>query len=169
MPENFDFIDDGLHVRVTEAIKAKAEKMYQEAMENPRSDANDMLHILMLNAVANLDAGAYRDPRVVLTEERHRGAEFEHRAEMDQHRVAQLERQKRKDEEEIKLIKLRVRELQQKVDEGDRQLAEALEAAEKAKKALENGEPLDAMSVYNRIAEIVGLRVPAGEKMADIK
>jgi len=47
-----------------------------------------------------------------------------------------------------------------KIRELDSRLEEVARAAELAKESAAAGKPMDAMAVYNRIAEIVGLRSP---------
>jgi len=158
--------DDELHVLVTDEIKSKAYKMFREARENPKSGAGEMVRILLLNAVANMHADRYADPKTVLAEERHRGDEARLRNEMAQHQISRLTTQRKRDEQAIELNRLKAAELQQKISERDRKLAEALEAAENARRSLENGQPIDAMAVYNKIAEIVGLRAPGEQEQA---
>ena len=169
VPKNFKYTDgpdDELHVLVTDEIKAKALEMFRMARANPKSGAGEMVRILLLNSVANMHADRYHDPKLVLGEERRRGLEAEHRGEMAQHKVEQLRIRVERDREMLKLTRLKVRELDQRVKENDRKLAQAQQTAEGAKRALENGQPLDAMTVYNRIAEIVGLRQPAEQAQA---
>ena len=74
---DFGYIDEEpFHGKITASIRDKAEKMFQMALEDPNSDANLMVRIMLLNQVAKVEAERYRqDPKLVLTEERRRGAE----------------------------------------------------------------------------------------------
>ena len=56
-----------------------------------------------------------------------------------------------------------MKDLELQIEEQERQLSDARRAAENARAAAEHGQPLEPLAVYNRIAEIVGLRSPAGE------
>jgi len=160
--------DDPLHGKITAEIKTKVEEMFREARENPRSDANLMVRIMLLNQVARVEAERYReDPKLVLTEERRRGADHLRQLEEQRLRAGGVETRKKKVEADIKLIEVRVRDLQQQVDERDLQLSDARRAAENAKAALENGQPLEPLAVYNRIAEIVGLRAPREQEIGN--
>jgi hypothetical protein len=164
VPPGFDYVDDDLHVLVTDEIKAQAYKMFKAARENPRSGAGDMVRILLLNAVANMHADRYHDARFVLSEERRRGEESQRKGEMAQHQAEQLKLRAQKFRSDLEIAGLKVRKLQVEVSEHERRLQQVRESAEAAKNALENGQPLDAMAVYNKIAEIVGLRAPTAEQ-----
>ena len=162
LPANIEYVPDELHWKLVPALKKKANDMFNEAIQDPDSQANELVRILLLNQVANMDAASYQnDPRLTVTEERHRGIEFQRRAEYDKHMVKMLEKREKKLEEEIKVVRARGEELQQKLQEGQYRLAEAERLAQNARAAAEHGAPLDPVSVYTRIAEIIGLQSPA--------
>lgn len=161
LPPNIEYVPDELHWKLVPALKKKANDMFDEAMQDPDSQANELVRILLLNQVANMDAASYQnDPRLTVTEERRRGIEFQRKAEYDKHMVKMLEKRETKLEEEIKVLRTRGEELQQKVQEGQYRLAEAERLAQNARAAEEHGAPLDPVSVYTRIAEIIGLQTP---------
>ena len=168
LPENAKYFEeDELHGKVVVTLKEKANKMFEEAAEDRNSQANQLVRILLLNQLANMHPARYqKDPRLVVTEERHRGFEAEKKAEIDKHKVALLKQRVKKLEEEIEAAKLRSQQLQQDIEQGEYKLAEARRLAQNAQAAAEHGKPLDPMSVYTRIARIIGLRSPA-EQAAD--
>ena len=162
LPANIEYVPDELHWKLVPALKKKANDMFNEAIQDPDSQANELVRILLLNQVANMDAASYQnDPRLTVTEERHRGIEFHRKAEYDKHMVKMLEKREKKLEEEIKVVRARGEELQQKLQEGQYRLAEAERLAQNARAAAEHGAPLDPVSVYTKIAEIIGLQPPA--------
>lgn len=163
LPANVEYLrEDELHAKLVPALKDKANKMFEEAAENPDSEANQLVRILLLNQLANMDPARYQEnPRMVVTEERHRGIESERKAEIDKQTVKILKQREAKLEEEIKLAQTRAKELEQKIRHGEYRLAEAERLAQNARAAAEHGAPLDPLSVYTKIAEIIGLQSPA--------
>ena len=163
VPDNFEYVDE-LHARIVPVLKDRVSKMVDEAVQDPDSEANQLVRILLLNQVANMHPSKYQDdPKLTVTEERHRGIENERRNEYTKHMVKLLEGRAKKLEEDIKMARARVEELQQKVKQGQYRLAEAERLAQNARAAVEQGQPLDPMAVYNKIAEIIGLQYPGQE------
>lgn len=163
LPKNVEYFqEDELHGKVVLTLKDKANKMFEEAAEDPDSEANQLVRILLLNQLANMEPASYqKDPRLVVTEERHRGVEAERKAEIDKHTVALLKQRATKLEEDIKLAQTRTKELENKIQVQEHRLAEAERLAQNAKAAAEHGAPLDPLAVYTKIARIIGLQSPA--------
>jgi hypothetical protein len=168
LPENVEYMpEDKLHGKVVVTLKEKANKMFEEAAEDPNSEANQLVRILLLNQLANMQPESYQEnPKMVVTEERYRGVEAERRAEMDKHMLTLLKRREVKLKEEIKLARTRTKELAQKVKAHEHKLAEAERLAQNAQAAAEHGAPLDPVSVYTKIAQIIGLESPAEQTRA---
>ena len=168
LPENVKYFEeDELHGKLVVTLKEKANKMFEEAAEDPDSEANQLVRILLLNQLANTQPASYqKEPRLVVTEERHRGIEAERKAEIDKHTVALLEQRAKKLEEDIKLAHTRTKELQRRVQVQDHKMEEAQRLAQNAQAAAEHGQALDPRAVYTKIAQIIGLQSPA-EQVAD--
>lgn len=138
----------------------KAREMFEDARENPNSDASEMVHILLLTQLVNMEEQLpEKDIKQIYGEQfrRHRFqkdlemAKFD--AERASARVRQADERNAMLERKLKLAEHQAAERQKKLDEAQRE-------ANRARAALENHQPMDALAVYNRIAEIVGLRSP---------
>jgi len=161
--------DDPFHGKITAEIIAKVEEMFRLAREDPKSDANLMVRIMLLNQVARIEAERYRqDPKLVLTEERRRGFEHVRQLEKDRLLAGGVKVRNKKVEADIRLTLAKVADLELLIEDHRRQLSDALRVAENAKAAAENGQPLEPLAVYNRIAEIVGLRAPRDQEKQNV-
>jgi hypothetical protein len=154
--------DDPLHGQIVVKLKERVAKLVREAAQDPNSEANTMVHLLLLNQVAKIEEKSYQeDPRLTFTEERHRGIEFRRQAELARHRVKQMEASTAKTKTEDRRLKRQVRKLEQEIEAGRIKLEQTRRVLDQATVAKQQGAPLDPVSVYTKIAEIIGLQSPA--------
>ncbi|HEY6292577.1 MAG TPA: hypothetical protein VI455_13595 [Terriglobia bacterium] len=123
-------------------LRQKRDELIRDARDDPGSEAGEMLQALLLAGLSHLQPEPHnQEAEMTLDEERQRyqsvreqnpkvGAEAGSR-----HVILDLE-------------------------EREGRLREVAEATKAAQAALASGQPMDALAVYNRIAEIVGLRAP---------
>jgi len=149
--------DDPMYSNIVAELKKKVEEMFEEAKGNPKSDAYAMVHILLLSQLTNMPAKpSVAELKTIL------GQEQKHQNAKDQLKLSvEREKEARKmNRERLKLLEAQVKAMRLKVESGRRKMKEAQEAAKQAIAAQQEGHPMDALEVYNRIAEIVGLRSP---------
>jgi hypothetical protein len=141
LPAGYSYIEpDPLHKKITVRLKEIASGIFEEAEQDPKSQANEILRAMVINQLAGMEPDFYhRQPTAAFAEERRRGVDLQRQAELDKHNLQF--RELLTTQLQIKVNKLR---------------AELQEATAKIKQ----GEPLDHEKVYRRIAEIVGLEDP---------
>jgi hypothetical protein len=130
-----------------EALRRERDELYEEARQDAASEAAEIVRALVRAGLSSA-YDAYDDaPRLALGEERRR------------HERA---RRRRTQEEEAEARRAweHTSELEQKIGEQQAMLEEVARAAADAKAAAESGREQDPTAVYERIAEIVGLRQP---------
>jgi paraquat-inducible protein B len=146
-----------LRLRILAEFKKKVEKMFEEAVEDPNSDANELVHILLLEQLTNMPAGpSGTELKTILGQQQKRQSAKEHwKLAVEKEKDARkLNRKRRKLlEEQVKAMRLKIKSVRRK-------MREAQQTAKEAIAAQQEGHPMDALEVYNRIAEIVGLRSP---------
>lgn len=153
LPENGAGVP--LHSKILAALKKKVEKMFEEAVEDPRSDANELVHVLLLDQLTNMPTSGAELKTILGQEQRRQSAKVHWKLSMGrERRVRKMDRQRRA------LMQEQLKVARQKAKDARRKAQEAGRIAKEARRAAEQGEPMDALEVYNRIAEIVGLRVP---------
>lgn len=153
---------DTLHGKIRLTLKDLTAKLFRQASEDPDSEANSMVQILLLNQIAEIDTERYRqDPKMVLSEERRRGIEHDRQAELAKHRNKKMEADTAKVRLEIERLKGQIKKLTQDLEAGEIKLEQARRVLDQANVSAEVGQPMDPQKVYRRIAEIVGLRAPA--------
>jgi len=149
--------DDPMYSNIVAELKKKVEEMFEEAKGNPKSDAYAMVHILLLSQLTNLPAKpSVAELKTILGQEQKRQSAKEHlRLAVEKEKDARDLNRKR-----LRLLEEQVKAMRLKVKSGRRKMKEAQQAAQQAIAAQQGGHPMDALEVYNRIAEIVGLRSP---------
>jgi len=151
---------DALQGAIYLTMNQKVEKMYRDAVENPKSEASEMVHILLLSQIRKMAPQlAESDPKMLIGEERHRN-EFKKKIEMSERNVEQYEIRTKMQQERIRMLDEKLAIEKQKAEDEHQKVLEARRITEQARTAAEVGQPMDAMAVYNQIAEIVGLRPP---------
>jgi hypothetical protein len=138
----------------------KAQKMWDDARSNPNSEASEMVHILLFTQLVNMEEELpEKDLKQVYGEQfrRHRLQKdleiAKYNADLANKRLQQADDRNAMLERKLKLAEQEAAAKQRKLDEAERE-------ANRARAALENQQPMDALAVYNRIAEIVGLTQP---------
>ncbi|HEV3278287.1 MAG TPA: hypothetical protein VG860_15825 [Terriglobia bacterium] len=148
---------DALQTRILSALKDKVRQMFEEAAEDPNSQASEMVHLLLLNQLTNMESQlSEKELRAVFGEE-HRQQSFKVRLGLSTTRQAHM---KKMGEERLKLLRQKLKIEKQKAGDAHNKVLEAERLAKEAKAAADGGQPMDSMAIYNRIAEIVGLRTP---------
>ena len=141
------------HVKLVRIIGRKVDKMIDHVRDDPNSDSCQMVRVLLLNQLTEMKEQTYQEkPAMVLTEERRRGPERERQAGLDQ--------------QNVKWIKLRSEKLRMENEDARAKLEQAQKAAQEAAKRIAEGRPMDPLTVYNKIFEIVGLGSPAEAQQA---
>ena len=123
------------------ALIEQRDRLYDEARENPASEANEMVRSFLLSGMLSIRSEASEEAELDEVE-----------AEPGSPSVPAGVRGER-----------RRRELETRIREQEFKLEEVAKAAQEAAAAAAAGQPFDAMAVYDRIAEIVGLRPSADE------
>jgi hypothetical protein len=153
---------DRLHGKVTLQIIETAERLLLQIKENPDSEANTLVRVLLLNQIAQIEAAKIReDPKLVFSEERRRGIEYDQEAEKAKTRNIKVEADTDKVRAEIDRLQKQIQKLEQDLRQGEMKLAQAQRVVDQAQLSNQLGQPMDAQQVYRRIAEIVGLRAPS--------
>jgi len=162
IPERYSYVaEDRLHGKITALIGEKVDYLYQKAVENPNSEANAIVRILLLNQIRHMQPEKYQEePRLTLTEERRRGIEVEQKQEMYQHEAKKFEIFAAVKALEIERLSAQVKKLEAETERTRLQLDQARRVLDQAKTATEYGQPMDPQQVYQRIFEIVGLNSP---------
>jgi hypothetical protein len=149
-----------LQREIVREMAKKSRQMWDDARSNPNSEASEMVHILLFTQLVNMEEDLpEKDLKEVYGEQfrRHRlQKDLEiatYNAKRADERLRQADERNAMLERKLKLAEDQAKEKQRKLDEAERE-------ANRARAALENDQPMDAMAVYNRIAEIVGLTQP---------
>ena len=144
---NPNYTGDARHLTIVGVLGDKVDRAIEEARENPSSDATQIIRVLLANQLRIMQEAAFqKDPGLLLTEERRRKEDSQKQAEIDSHNVTRLRLQNEK--------------LRLEIQEKKTLLGQAKKAMEDAEKRAADGQPMDRQAVYDRIAEIVGLRPP---------
>lgn len=130
-----------------EALKRQRDQLYEEARTNPASDADDMVRAFVLSGMATARPARSNATLIAIGQERRRG------------RLAR-EQVPGELKAEFSTEKVAERELDEKLRDQADKLEQVAQAARDAEAAAKAGKPMDAKAIYDRIAEIVGLRVP---------
>ncbi|HXJ91834.1 MAG TPA: hypothetical protein VMT20_03025 [Terriglobia bacterium] len=156
-----------------DTLRQQRDELYQDARNHPDSDAEQMVKILLLSALSNQQSGeydahfgdrlarerrGYRQARAKRIQERWEGGPSE---------AATLEQPGA----EVAAVESRGQAVggeggNREGGEGaspadaEMRLKKVAQALENAKVAAESGKEMDPLTVYARIAEIVGLRAP---------
>lgn len=148
---------DRLHAGIIAALKDKVWKMFKEASEDENSDANQMVHLLLLNQLTKMRANpSDKEFKTLISQEQRRHTDRERwRSSMDKERHA-----RKMDLARLKVMEEKLKLAQYRYRDARKQVKDAQQVAKQAKTAAEQGHPMDALEVYNRIADIVGLRSP---------
>jgi hypothetical protein len=138
----------------THEIVRQTDALYAEAQDNPDSEAGQMVRAFVLSGIRNVQPRSSSDeaPTLALGEERRRQRQARHRLTGGAKAEAAPDRARRADRA-------------QKTREYEAMLQEVAQTAATASAAAEAGRPLDAIAVYERIAEIVGLRSPLSQRV----
>ncbi|HUI43137.1 MAG TPA: hypothetical protein VL523_14335 [Terriglobia bacterium] len=163
--------EDPMHGKIVLKLKDRVRELFQAAVENPDSDANEIVQILLLNQVTNMQAESYqRDPRLVLTEERQRGSQHKRQLEHDQRDKRRLDALLAKTRKETVRLNKQIEKLDQELQAGKMKLEQAKGVMNEAAAAQASGRPMDPQEVYRKIFEIVGLQEPVREeRMASVQ
>jgi hypothetical protein len=122
------------------------DQLYREATENPDSEATEIVKTLLFEGIVRSGADPY--------EEEHWNAFSAERVRLDAARQSAKPAAVSRQGEPEQLTQSPNREIARLRGHLD----EIAQAAEDARAAMEAGTPMDHMAVYNRIAEVIGLR-----------
>jgi hypothetical protein len=167
IPEGYQYTpDDPLHGKITTLIGEKVSFLYQKAVENPNSEANEIVRILLLNQIRHMQPEKYQEePRLTLTEERRRGIEVTQKQEVYQHAAKRFEIFAAQKALEIERLKAQIKKLETDTQHKQVQIDKAQRILDQAQAAAEHQQPMDHMTIYNKIAEVIGIRPPAGQQL----
>ena len=167
IPEGYEYLDeDPLHGKITGKIKEMANELFDEAAQDPNSEANEMVHILLLNQIGNMQSKQLREePKMVLVEERRRGIEVKQKNEVNRNKAKHFEIFAAQKALEIERLKAQIKKLETDTQRTQVQLDQTRRVLDQAKAAAENQQPMDHMTIYNKIAEVIGIRPPAGQQL----
>jgi hypothetical protein len=166
IPENYEYAAyDPLHGKIVVRLKEAVNDLYNQSVENPDSDANEIVRILLLNQMANMNPETYhREPRLTYTEERHRGVEVDDKKEMNQQKAKQFDMAQSKHLAEMRRLNVQIQNLEMEGRQREMKLEQAQRMVDQARAAEEHGQPMDHLAIYNKIAEVIGLRPPSAEQ-----
>jgi hypothetical protein len=167
IPERLEYAGrDPLHGKITGKIKEMATDLYERAVENPNSEANEMVRILLLNQIAHMQPETYQqEPKMTITEERRRGAEVKDKEEVNRRKGEQFELAKARHTAEMRKLNAQIQNLETEGRQKEMKLQQAQRVVDQALAQAEHGQAMDHMTIYNKIAEVIGLRPPAGQQM----
>jgi hypothetical protein len=168
IPERYEYTAyDPLHGKIVVKLKEVVNELYDQAMENPNSEANEMVRILLLNQMANMNPETYHhEPRLTYTEERHRGVEAKRQKDLDQQKAKQFDMAYTKHQAELRKLNAQIQNLETEARSKEIKLQQAQRVVDQALAQAEHGQEMDHMTIYNKIAEVIGLRPPAGQQQA---
>jgi translation initiation factor 2 beta subunit (eIF-2beta)/eIF-5 len=140
-------LDPNLHMEIRLTLQDKAKAMLQEMKRDPKSEAGQMVYILLVNELATMKGRlSQKDLKSVFDQEQRR---------YNLIKTVELQRST------IALQDRKLRQTTLKMNQGDAQLGAARDVATLTQHRLEEGKEVDMRSVCRRISEIVGLRSPA--------
>jgi len=125
-------------------MQEKAKQMFKKAIEDPNSDAAEMVYLFVFNAVATMEGDISDNFRVLDAERKHRSL------------LTQLAHQR----SEIIRQKKELLEATLRANEQADTLIRARTEVTSARHKLESNEEVDMREMCGRIADIVGLRPP---------
>jgi hypothetical protein len=161
-----------------ETLRQQRDELYQDARTHPDSEADQMVQILLLTALRNQQAGdydanlgdvlagerrGYRQARAKRIQER-QGAGLGEAAESDPpggEIGGEAGGREAGGQEASGAGGRRAGENQIEYTDAEMRLRKVAQALETAKAAAESGKEMDAMQIYNKIAEVIGLRPPS--------
>ena len=138
------------------ALRAQRDRLYDEAREDPSSEASELVRSFLLSGLLAIRPEARGGAQLDGPEALPNG-----RPGADDGSGSKLERGRPSAPESARGARRR-HDLETRIREQDLKLREVARAAREATTAAASGQPMDAMAVYNQIAEIVGLRPPRG-------
>jgi hypothetical protein len=149
--------------RNLETLRQQRDELYQDARNHPDSDADQMVQILLLSAMSNQQGDAY-DADFGAARADERRAYRQARAKRAQQR--QQAQPGEAADDAAPGGDTAGGEADDEVDNlsPEMRLEKIAQALEDAKSAAESGKEMDPMKIYNKIAEVIGLRPYADEK-----
>jgi hypothetical protein len=146
-------------VNASQTLREKRDELYRAARAHPGSPEDEMVEILLLNAMSKMDPAAYDTTGgQALADERRRfqaGRERRVHERRAPHAAAGAETNPAARGDEASIAELR-----QELEKGQRRLEKIEEALQDAKAAREAGKQMTDMEIYNRIAAVIGLTAP---------
>ncbi len=163
-----------------DTLRQQRDELYQDARSHPDSEADQMVQILLLSALRYQQADDY-DANLGDTLARERRGYRQARAKRSQERQGTgLGEAATRDRPDAEVAAVeggtgpagggessgdsRGRTAgENQIEHGDAEirLKKVAEALENAKAAAESGKEIDAMAIYNKIAEVIGVRPPS--------
>ncbi|HEY6291201.1 MAG TPA: hypothetical protein VI455_06505 [Terriglobia bacterium] len=144
-------------------LKQKRDELYAAARENPGSEEAQMVQVLLLAGISQTEPPSYnKTPGLALGVERERYGQARDRR-TGERRARHTPEQAQEAGTATEGAESETEELRREVVDREARLRKAAHALEAARSADAEGRPMNPLQVYNRIAEIVGLRSPADE------
>jgi hypothetical protein len=137
--------------RNLETLRRQRDELYQDARSHPDSDADQMVQILLLSAMSSEEAGGYDENLGAALVRERRGYRQARAKRAQDRRGAGLDETAPAGAETAG------------GDEGENfspemRLEKIAQALQEAEDAAESGQAVDSMVIYNKIAEVIGLR-----------
>ncbi|HXJ95032.1 MAG TPA: hypothetical protein VMT20_19500 [Terriglobia bacterium] len=149
-----------LQRQIIREMAKKSQEMFDDARSNPKSEASEMVQILLFTQLVNMEEELPEKDLKQVYGEQFRRHRLQKDLEIAKYDVERANKHLEQAGERNKILERRVKLAEDEAKEKQKRLDQAEREANKARAALENNQPMDAMAVYNRIAEIVGLRSP---------
>ena len=160
--------------RTQSTLKQKRDELYAAARENPDSEEAEMVQVLLFAGISQMQPESYNQtPGLALGAERKRyGQARDRRAGERRTRRATEQAHASEQAEEggpaVEGAEIETQGLRRELSDREARLRKATHALEAALSADADGRPMDPLQVYNRIAEIVGLRAAKATPKAEV-
>src|SRR5215472_7697971 len=159
-PQRQDTEGVSLQREIIREMAKKARVMWENARDNPNSEASEMVHILLFTQLVNMEEQLPEKDLKQLYGEQFRRHRLQKDLEIATYNAKRADERIRQGDERNSMLERKLKIAEDEAKEKQKRLDQAEREANKARAALENDQPMDAMAVYNRIAEIVGLTQP---------
>jgi len=157
-----------------DTLRQQRDELYQDARSHPDSEADQMVQILLLSALRNQQAGDYYASLGGALAGEHRGyrqARAKHIVERQGVGLGEADGSNQQDAQiggqpggggagGLKAAG-EVREGELGRADAELRLKKVAQMLQNAKAAADSGKEMDAMQIYNKIAEVIGLRPPS--------
>lgn len=154
-----------LQREIIREMGSKARQMWEDARDNPNSEASEMVHILLFTQLVNMEEQLPEKDLKQLYGEQFRRHRLQKDLEIAKYNAKRADERIRQADDRNAMLERKLKIAEDEAKEKQKRLDQAEREANKARAALENQQPIDHMAIYNKIAEVIGIRPPASQQL----